>query len=126
MLILKRKRQLLGPPDKKKAVVRALYLADSDKKKAASRALYNLHPLKKNLADRAAYKEKRKAAAKARYDANPAKKHAATQAAYKANPERMKALFREYHASHHSTKLRYSRKYHCYAKRERVKKARYT
>ena len=38
----------------------------------------------------------------------------------------MKALFREYHASHHSTRLRYFRKYHCYAKRERVKKARYS
>ena len=119
----------VADPDKKKAAVRALYVADPDKKKVASRALYMLNPLKKNSADRAAYRDnadRRRAAAKACYDANPRLKCEASKAAYKTNPDEMKALFRDYHASHRSARLRYFRKYHSYTKLKRVTKARYS
>ena len=115
----------VADPDKKKAAVRALYVADPDKKKVASiyRALYMLNPLKKNIADRAAYRDnadRRRAAAKACYDANPRLKCEASKAAYKTNPDETKALFRDYHASHRSARLRYFRKYHSYTKLKRV------
>ncbi|CAI8043862.1 hypothetical protein GBAR_LOCUS24346, partial [Geodia barretti] len=38
----------------------------------------------------------------------------------------MKALFRDYHASHRSARLRYFRKYHTHTKPKRVTRARYS
>ena len=38
----------------------------------------------------------------------------------------MMALFRDYHASHRSARLRYFRKYHSYTKLKRLTKARYS
>ena len=68
----------------------------------------------------------RKAAAKSHYHANPEHKLAASIRCYRAEPEVKKAVFKQYYSMHRSARLRYFRKYHCYTKRIKVTKARYS
>ena len=68
----------------------------------------------------------RKAAAKSHYHANPEHKRAASIRCYRAEPEVKKAVFKQYYSMHRSARLRYFRKYHCYTKRIKVTKVRYS
>ena len=127
-------------PSKKKAAAATLYKLQSEKKMESSKAYYCSHKAQKKaptrwrgmlLIELLLYRtnaEKRKAAAKAYYTANPEPKCAASRTVYRSKPaaEVMKETFRKYHATHKGVRLQYSQKYHCYTKRVKVTKARYS
>ena len=85
---------------------------NSEKLKARSRSVYKADPSKK-------------AAAAALYKLQPDKKME-SRTVYRSKPEVMKETFRKYHATHRGVRLQYFQKYHCYTKRVKVTKARYS